>query len=205
VSGLRTLTTVTRQVEHRVRGSRFIGQAAPVAGKGDISELMKELRGQYPDATHICHAYRLAGSGGEVTEFSTDAGEPSGSAGLPLLNALRHAGLVNVLAWVVRYFGGTKLGIPGLIEAYGQAVRLSLEGARAEPWVAMRRMRVSLPYPLVDRVKAEIQKLGGRVTQESFSEQVVMDVSIPIEHDASFSRRLGEWGRGTVGIDLLGD
>ena len=200
MSGPFTLSTVTSPVEHRVRGSRFIGQATPVGGKGNTSEYLQGLRRQYPDATHICHAYRLTGGGGEVTEFSTDAGEPSGSAGLPMLNVLRQGGLVNVLAWVVRYYGGTKLGIPGLINAYARAVQLTLKDSSPVPWVAMTGIRVTLPYPLVDRVKVDVQGMGGKVRHAIYTDQVKLQLHIPVHETHGFLERLTEWGGGSVHV-----
>jgi hypothetical protein len=125
------------QVEHRVRGSRFIARAVPAASREVVDVVLQEVRQDFPDATHICYAYQLSTDRSEPEEFSTDAGEPGGSAGVPILNGMRQQNIVDALIWVARYYGGTKLGIPGLIEAYGGAARLSLENASIVPWIDM--------------------------------------------------------------------
>lgn len=111
------------QVEMVVERSRFIALSfrieSPEEGKGKL----KEAQDRFPGATHYCYAWRLS----ENQEFASDGGEPKGSAGRPILGALRHFGLTHALVVVVRYFGGKKLGIRGLIEAYGEAARMVLE------------------------------------------------------------------------------
>ena len=115
-----TLTDSTGEKVYRVRGSRFIAATVPLGRQEEIGQILGGVRARFPDATHICYAYRLGEVGEGVTQFASDAGEPTGTAGKPILNVLRRADLVNVAVWVVRYYGGTKLGIPGLIDAYTQ-------------------------------------------------------------------------------------
>ena len=98
--------------------SRFLAFLIPVSSVEGADEELARLRRKYHDATHHCTAYRIL-NGEEVLESSNDDGEPSGSAGLPILQQLQKADVVNVLAVVVRYFGGTKLGVGGLVRAYG--------------------------------------------------------------------------------------
>jgi len=122
VGRLYTLTEPTPQVEHRARRSRFIARTVPTASREEVREIIRQVRESMPEATHICYAYRLMLSGEDsgyadatpdkpgftvVTpdrpeEYATDAGEPGGSAGVPMLNVLRQAGLVDVVAWVGR-------------------------------------------------------------------------------------------------------
>ena len=102
------------------KGSTFTALTLPVASLGQVKYELNNLREQYPDANHICYGYRIK-EGDRVDEFATDAGEPKGSSGIPILNVLKRNQLVNVVIFVIRYFGGSKLGIPGLIHAYGTA------------------------------------------------------------------------------------
>src|SRR6266566_1364316 len=111
--------------EFKDRGSKFIGYAIPVGSVEDFSEKLKEVKKQHPKATHHCFAYRL-GLDGNVYRVSDD-GEPSGSAGRPILGQIDSKELINVLVVVVRYFGGTLLGVPGLINAYRSAAALALQ------------------------------------------------------------------------------
>ncbi len=203
-----TLLKPTRQVEHRVQRSRFIARTLSAGSREEVREILRQARQLMPDATHICYAYRLMQQGDNpdytgVTpdkpeEFATDGGEPGGSAGVPVLNVLRQAGLVDVAAWVGRYFGGAKLGIPGLMAAYAQVVRKSLEGIIPVPWVAMVDVQVVLPYPLVDRVKGELQRVEGVILEEEYSQQVALGLKVPRHAARGFVSRLREWGRGNI-------
>ena len=185
-------------MEHHIRGSRFIACTLPAASREEVREILRQVRELMPDATHICYAYRLMQQGDDLEEYATDAGEPSGSAGRPMLNVLRQTDLMDVVAWVGRYFGGTKLGIPGLMAAYAQAVRMSLEGITPVPWVAMVDVHVVLPYTLVDRVKGELQRVEGVILAEEYSQQVVLDLKVPRHAARGFVNRLREWGRGNI-------
>ncbi|MFC1620188.1 IMPACT family protein [Candidatus Neomarinimicrobiota bacterium] len=190
----------TRQVEHRVRGSRFIARAVPATSREVVDVVLQEVRQAFPDATHICYAYRLATDRSEPEEFSTDSGEPGGSAGAPILNGLRQQEIVDAMIWVVRYYGGTKLGIPGLIEAYGDAARLSLENASKVPWIDMSELQLILPYTLVDRVKGEMRKLGGKILKEDYASDAAITCQIPRDKAPEFRARLKEWGSGAISV-----
>jgi len=210
VGRLYTLTGPTPQVEHRARRSRFIARTHPAASREEVREIVRQVRASLPEATHICYAYRLMLSGEDSgytgatpdkpEEYATDAGEPGGSAGVPMLNVLRQAGLVDVVAWVGRYFGGTKLGVPGLMTAYASAVRMSLEGLTPVPWIAMVNVRVVLPYALVDRVKDDVQKVAGAILYEEYARQVVLDLKVPRHEARGFVNRMKEWGRGNIQV-----
>ncbi|MCH7859886.1 MAG: YigZ family protein [Candidatus Marinimicrobia bacterium] len=195
-----TLTDSTGEKVYRVRGSRFIAATVPLGRQEEIGQILGGVRARFPDATHICYAYRLGDVGERVTQFASDAGEPTGSAGKPILNVLRRADLVNVAVWVVRYYGGTKLGIPGLIDAYTQAVRLTLGDSSPVPWVAMTGIAVTLPYPLVDRVKVDVQGLGGEVRHAIYTGQVELQLHIPVHEAPGFLERLTEWGGGAIHV-----
>lgn len=123
---MKTLTEPCR-INFRERGSKFIGVAFPCSSEIKFSDFQNELKAEYSDASHHCYAYRYDPH--SIVEFSSDDGEPSGTAGLPILNQLKSLEIINVGVIVIRYFGGTKLGKAGLIEAYGRAAQLCLEEA----------------------------------------------------------------------------
>ena len=110
-----------------IERSRFIAHSFPVKRVEEARNQIGALRLLYPDATHCCYAWRLGSD--PVLEFATDAGEPRGTAGRPILGAIRHRDLTNLLIAVNRYYGGKKLGVRGLINAYGQAAQLVLESS----------------------------------------------------------------------------
>jgi len=122
-----TYLTIDRTSEStfRDRSSKFIGIAVPVSGEAEMKQALDVIKKKYFDATHHCYAFRL---GADKTMFrSNDDGEPSGTAGRPILGQIQSKDLTNVLVVVVRYYGGTKLGVPGLINAYKTAAKEALE------------------------------------------------------------------------------
>lgn len=113
--------------ELKDRGSRFLAYAFPVADEEEVKAKLQQLREQYPDATHHCYAWVLGADGERYR--ANDDGEPNHSAGTPIYRQITSFGLSQVLVVVVRYYGGTKLGVPGLIQAYGSATRMALEAS----------------------------------------------------------------------------
>ncbi len=138
-------------------GSRFISLAYPVESEDEVRSIVSALRKEYHDARHHCYAYRL-GLGGTVWRASDD-GEPSGSAGRPILGQIDSAGLSDVLVVVVRYFGGIKLGVPGLIRAYKESTSDALANAQVVEKVAGSWYRVGFGYDSMPAVMKLIKEL----------------------------------------------
>ncbi len=122
-----TIRTEVRDFLYKEKGSKFIGFAFPVQNEVDLKEKLEKLRAEHPKATHHCYAYRLGIQGENYR--ANDDGEPSGSAGLPIYNQLLAHQLTQILVVVVRYFGGTKLGVSGLVKSYKECAKLTLEQA----------------------------------------------------------------------------
>lgn len=183
-----------------MRRSRFIAQVHTITSREQVDEIIQGVRESFPGAKHICFAYRIMDQGAELQEFSSDAGEPSGSAGRPILKVLRQNNLVDVVAWVARYFGGTKLGITGLMEAYTHAVQKCLVGVSPVPWIAMVEVNVILPYLLADRVKDEVRRIAGILHSEEYLEDVGLIVKIPRDNVQGFLNRLEELGKGDIKV-----
>ena len=120
--------------KYNEKGSTFSAIAIPVSSAAAIKNKLSELKEQFPDASHICYGYRIKEKE-RLDEFATDASEPNGSAGQPILNVLKRNQLVDTAIFVIRYFGGTKLGIPGLIHAYGKAAECAIETGKLKKWV----------------------------------------------------------------------
>jgi len=123
--------TIEKPVENvllKEKGSKFIGFAYPVNNEEELKNTLEKIRAEHPKATHHCYAYRL-GINGENYRANDD-GEPSGSAGLPIYNQLLANEITNVIIIVVRYYGGTKLGVSGLVKAYKESAKLTLEEAK---------------------------------------------------------------------------
>jgi len=142
----------------RELGSRFFAHAAPARSEEQAKELLAALARRYPDATHVVFAWRL---GWPPAERAADAGEPTGTAGAPILAALRGANLSDVVVAVARYFGGTKLGKGGLVRAYGGVAREAIGALATDAVTAMARLEVRAPYERIGALKRLVR--GGRV------------------------------------------
>jgi uncharacterized YigZ family protein len=123
----KTIAEETQEVLFKEKNSKFLGYAYPITAEDEVKPILVVLRKQHPNAVHFCYAYQLGAE--QITYRANDDGEPSGSAGMPIYGQLLSFGITNVLLVIVRYFGGVKLGVGGLISAYKTAAQLSLESA----------------------------------------------------------------------------
>ncbi|MFT4521528.1 MAG: putative IMPACT (imprinted ancient) family translation regulator [Bacteroidia bacterium] len=146
---------------YKQQNSKFFGFAYPVSSEDDVKTELNGLREIYPDASHHCFAYQLGKDGGNFR--INDDGEPGNSAGAPIYRAIQAANITNVLVVVVRYFGGKKLGVPGLIEAYGEAARLCLDAATRVVKEPMIRFRLKSTEKLDYKVYEFASRYGVNV------------------------------------------
>ncbi len=155
----------------RERGSRFIGIALYVTTVEEAMIKLEEIRKEYYDATHHCFAYNI-GLTGDLWRANDD-GEPSGSAGKPILGQIRSAELTDIIVVVVRYYGGTKLGVPGLIKSYKEAAHLAIAEAGVNTRLNLVHFRVEFPYSVTSEVQrilsAEDAEISGEQYRESCS------------------------------------
>ena len=177
--------------ELREKGSRFLALVIPATSEDEIGSQLEQLRREYRGATHVCWAWRL---GAAVRERSSDAGEPAGTAGVPILQVLRGEELSDVLVAVVRWYGGTKLGKGGLARAYAAAARAALETIGREERVATGIFELSLPYPRLGAVKHLLDGPGCRLISESYGETVQLRISVELPRAARFKEAVAELG-----------
>ena len=156
---------------YKEKGSKFLSFAFHVDGEDEVDALRKDFKKKYYDATHVVYAFRIGPDGEQFR--AADDGEPSGSSGLPVLNTIKSKNITNVVVLVVRYFGGTKLGIPGLIDAYSQAAAMALDAAETEERLVTETINVSVPYSQMNYVMRvvkdqdlQIAEMGGSVDCE---------------------------------------
>lgn len=162
--------------ETKMQGSRFIATASPSTTKSDAEEFVARLRKQYHDATHNCYAYRC-GTGG--TQYrSSDDGEPAGTAGRPILAVVDKLCLTDVCVVVTRYFGGTKLGVGGLIRAYGGAAEQALSSANIVTKFVLESLEVSFPHAHVGNVMHVVSQSGARIVDTTYDEDVHLVLEI---------------------------
>jgi len=180
--------------EFTVRGSRFIGRVVPANDVESAEALVERTRAQYDDATHVVPAYRVRTGDGMLREYSSDDGEPSGSAGEPMLNALRGQDLENVASAVVRYYGGTNLGIGGLVRAYSRAVTDAVDAAEVVERRPHRPLAVEVAYDDSGTVRGILESAGAEF-EADYGESVRFEASVPVgEVDALRDRLLSATG-----------
>lgn len=173
----------------RDNGSRFIAFAFPVETEEEIKGIVDDLKKEYHDARHHCYAYRL-GCGGERFRANDD-GEPSGSAGRPILGQIDSFGLSDVLVVVVRYFGGIKLGIPGLIRAYKTSSADALEAAEKVEKVAGKTFRVSFGYMGMNAVMSLLKDLSLTSSGQDFGMECSLETRVRLSLEETFRERVG--------------
>lgn len=163
---------------YRELGSRFLSFAYPVDSQDRVKEILSSLKKEYFDATHHCFAYRL-GPQGELWR-AVDDGEPSSSAGRPILGQILSAGLSDILIVVVRYFGGTKLGIPGLIRAYRAAAQDALANSVTVERTATEEVTFEFDYLRMNDVMKFLKERNLQPTCQQFDLKCRLTVRIPI-------------------------
>lgn len=169
-----------RQTEIKILRSRFIATLYPVQNASEVKNLLLEHNQLYADATHNCYAYILGIN--QETTYYADAGEPSGTAGKPILNELLRHGLTNILAVVTRYFGGVKLGVKGLIEAYGEAVATALADAEITEMKNLHFLEVESDYQGFEALKHKATEWEASISDVTYAESVSCTLAIPDEN-----------------------
>lgn len=172
----------------RDNGSRFIAKAYPVETEERIKEILSSVRKEYHDARHHCYAYRL-GLHGEVYR-SSDDGEPSGSAGRPILGQIDSFGLSDVLVVVIRYFGGIKLGIPGLIRAYKTSTSDALSSASVVEKIAGKWYRIGFSYEQLPAVMKTVKDMDLPQRSQDFGTDCNMEVRVRLGMQDDFFEKI---------------
>ena len=166
-------TSVSAEIE--IRKSRFIAYAIPVADRDAAMVELRRLREAHPNATHVCWALLAGGHSG-----MSDDGEPSGTAGRPILEVLRHHDLDGVLAAVVRYYGGVKLGAGGLVRAYADSIARVLQDAPRIERIAQTLLTVEIGYPDEARVRRWIEQEGYALADSGYEMEVRLTIEMPV-------------------------
>ena len=176
-----------------IKKSRFIACVEPVADRQDAQARVAQLKAAHPDAAHVCWALLAGGQ-----SAAHDDGEPGGTAGRPMLEVLRHQDLQGVMASVVRYFGGVKLGAGGLVRAYTDAVAQALLSADKIPMVHKVELTCSVPYALEGRVRREIELAQAELLNVAHGAEVTLTLRLPQTRAADLVACLNEAGTGRL-------
>lgn len=190
------------RTEIMVVNSRFIASLRPVFSVDDAKDFVQKIKDEFSDATHNVPAY-LVGYGASVTAHCSDDGEPSGTAGRPVLAVLRGSGLGDVAVVVTRYFGGTKLGTGGLVRAYSDAVRAVLELTPRATKVMTYTVLLALPYSLLERVRLLVSRHSGQILEEEFAGDVTITARFPVKAMDGFQGDLQELSSGTLQAEVI--
>lgn len=173
---------------YREKASKFIAIAIPVSTEQEVKTKLDELRKSYHDANHHCYAYRLGIK--DPLYRMNDDGEPAGSAGKPIYGQLLSTGLSDILVVVIRYFGGTKLGIPGLIHAYKTAAREALDNAEIVEKIIRVQFRISFAYAMMNEVMRILKDEGVKIISQHAGERYEIVFSVRKNHQNQVENRV---------------
>lgn len=186
-----------------ILGSRFLAELFPIKDQVAVREKIKQQKQKYADSTHVVHAF-ICGASGEVMGMSDD-GEPSGTAGRPMLHVLKGSGVTNTLVTVTRWFGGTLLGTGGLVHAYGGVAKQVILMARFEPLVEKKVFSFTADYSAYQTIKRMLEKYQVSDVQESFGTGVTATGKIPASQSKEMSAHIFDMTRGQVSVEIKND
>jgi uncharacterized YigZ family protein len=188
------------RVEETILRSRFITTVAPAATPEEARALVAAVRREFADASHNCYAF-VAGPPGSTGQIGlSDDGEPSGTAGKPMLQVLLGSGIGDIAVVVTRYFGGTKLGTGGLVRAYSGGVKEVLKVLPMKEKVALARLIASGPYNYIAPVGRLLSAFEARIVEQTFAADVMWEIELPEEYVQSFLAALVELSRGEIEV-----
>ncbi|MEZ7501806.1 YigZ family protein [Psychrobacter sp. Arc29] len=184
---------VTARLE--IKKSEFIAYAYPVSSREQAMFHVEQLREQYPDARHFCWGYIIGDPDNTTSAGFDDDGEPSGTAGRPILNVLQHKSIGNVIIIVVRYFGGIKLGAGGLTRAYAGSAQAAVDEMTLNPYVPMAQIQILAEFATEAQCRYMIENLGGHIDDVAYSKQVTLTATLAEADIDSLKERLAMDGR----------
>ena len=188
------------ETEFTEKRSRFIGHLLPVETEEQAREFIAQMKKKYYDARHNCWCYLI---GRDVLRYGDD-GETQGTAGQPMLAVFQREHVTNVLCVVTRYFGGILLGAGGLTRAYSKSARDALAAAGVAAMGLWTAARCTCPYPLLERVKLEVQAVGGTVDAVDYGAEVALTLSLPEDAPRRLQDQLTELSAGRLRLELSG-
>ncbi|MCB8926730.1 MAG: YigZ family protein [Ardenticatenaceae bacterium] len=190
------------RAEIEVKNSRFVATAVPAFSVEEAREFIARIKAEFSDATHNVPAF-LIGFGNSVTAHANDDGEPSGTAGRPILAVLQGSGLGDIAVVVTRYYGGTKLGTGGLVRAYGDATKAVLDILPHAEKVPTHTTMLALPYNLLEQVRLLVGEWNGRILDEEFAADITMTMQFTVAKFPGFQDALRELTHGSLAAEII--
>lgn len=188
----------TVSVETEVKKSKFIATIATVTSKEETVSFFHTMRDQYAGANHNCFAYIVGDPISPVDVGFSDDGEPSGTAGKPMLGVLQHNNIGNVAVIVSRFFGGTKLGTGGLVRAYSAATKMAVEKVSLQEFIQSSCIQVAIPFQFESNVRHLLATLNLTVIDSKYSEEVLIEIDVPESILDSFQKKVSDITKGAA-------
>ncbi|HSI38389.1 MAG TPA: YigZ family protein [Methylotenera sp.] len=182
----------TGSAEQAITKSRFIAMAMHCADERSVGMALRQFASQHQNAHHLAYAFRIKTEQGIVQRFS-DAGEPSGTAGMPVLKLIEGRDLINVCVGVIRYYGGINLGTGGLARAYGSTAKLALDAAKTITFVELKTIAMTIDYKQMDLITRAVSHAEGSILNKAFNNQIDLVISLPVDEVAGFIARFKQY------------
>lgn len=174
--------------EQVINKSKFLAWAAYCQSEQEVGAFLRAIASQHQNASHLAYAFRIQTPDGVVPRFS-DAGEPSGTAGMPIMQRIEGLGLINVCIGVIRYYGGVNLGKGGLARAYGGTAKLALDASTIAKYIEMQQLALTIEYNRLDALIKALSQINGEVLDKQFDEKVHVVVNFPLAEEQAFIKR----------------
>lgn len=166
--------------------------AVACTSEQEVGAALRAFASKHQNAHHLAYAFRVKTEDGIIPRFS-DAGEPSGTAGMPILKHLEGRDLINVCVAVIRYYGGVNLGTGGLARAYGGTAKMALDNANAMPFVEMQELQMTIDYKQMDMLTRVLEHCNGKILDKQFDAQVKLLISLPVSEADGFLNRFNSY------------
>lgn len=197
------IPAASTRYEQTIKNSRFISYIAHAPNPQAAHAFIDQIKISYPDARHVCWAF-VAGKPKQTTDVScSDDGEPAGMAGRPMLNVLLHSEIGELVAVVVRYFGGIKLGTGGLVRAYSSSVSLALKNTPTCLKLAKHQFILIAPYALENSIRRLLNELACELSSFSYAAELEINGFCPIQSTDQLQQGLADLGRGQLRLEFL--
>lgn len=187
------IITHSGAAEQTITKSRFYSRAVACQTERDVGQALRQMLSAHANAHHLAYAFRLKTTDGIVQRFS-DAGEPSGTAGMPILKLLEGRDLINVCVGVIRYYGGVNLGTGGLARAYGGTAKMALDASLTMPFVEMQEIALKITYQQMDLLTNLLAKCDGTIVEKTFNTDIDLVVRLPKHQVQQVVGRLSKYG-----------
>jgi len=188
--------------EHVVVNSRFVATLASAFSTDEARAFIAQIKKEFADASHNVPAY-IIGGGNTVTEYCSDDGEPSGTAGKPALAVLRGSGFGDVVVVITRYFGGTLLGTGGLVKAYTESTQMVVNAVGRGRRVPVHVVMLAIPYNMLERVRLLVTRQRGEILGEDFAGDITMTLQFPMDSFGTFQNELSEMSAGKLKAEVI--